>query len=786
MLTKRKQYPDLYSWSHPLGDQVLAHQDGAVSTYIDWGGMDFEMIPDWERAKFSQKLLTALNTLGPGYCAEFHFWREWDGSIAEAYRNYEIKRGGAFAKAIIEAQADHLANYGMSNQVGVVLSKIPPKRTFLGAKMTLTRQSRVANELLESATHLASKLNKGSIGSLQQYYNRIRQSYDRDRFNKGSVYRHDPNYLLSESILAEAPSNNVSDHILIGGAHSKVLYLYFYPDAFPGWFMFLSALSVPIHISFILKSTDRNATLKAAEKQSDFTEGTASKRGSEDQATKLEDLSNFRAYIVRNQLPVFENCFIIHLHGSYEENLETTSLIKERIEDEEQGQIRTQDDVQLPFWRFGQPGQGYRTLLWRSDEGMQVSNMLPVQVYSAGEGPAESLRLGESGQLIRLNRMTGKIAHSFTVAKTGSGKGQDKVVTVAESYARGMNWCISEIGSCYRWLVEGFGGSYTRIDPRYTVVNPLPLYDLADTGAELPLHTDVVGMTLGGLGFLLTDGQTNLTVHQQAAAESALQLLYANPIEGVLSPTLPDLHRELELFDAPIKEQQKAAQFMEKNLYSFLSTSAGQVFSKQSNLELTEGITGVDLIDVEKASPKLLQFYLIFIALQFKHFAFATGKPTTILLDELHKFMDVEAKEIGKLIKELARMGRKNSGNIDLVTQGTREIDVIEKEVLNSMHFGSLMYRGAEWDDIAERLSIPEVPLSLWRNFPDPIDFPWRPSLQSVGDRYYNLHLTFPKLLLDLGNSNDGDLILKDKIAKDIQDPLERLRIFREYKEGIR
>ncbi len=789
MLTKRKQYPDLYTWSHAIGETILAHQDGAVSAYIGWAGINFEMRPAHDRDMASLKLLAVLNTIEPGYCAEFHLWRDWDDRLAEDYRDREMPRPSPLAKATRNALADHLANYGMSNEVGVVLLKEPPRSTFGGAKNYIKRLSRSAKELLEAAPRFASKLPGGSMRPVQQYYDRIRQSGDRARFNKGYRYRHDPKYLLTEGILTEAPSNKVSDHVLIGGAHSKVLYLYFYPDSFAGWFLFLSSLSIPLHVSFSIKPTDRNASIKEAEDQSQFAEGTASQRGREEQNTKLEDLSDFRNYVVRNKLPVFQNCFVIHLHGSPEQNHEAEVLISERIEDEEGGQIRSQETIQLPFWRTGQPGQGYRNLLWRADEGMQVANMLPVQVFDPGEKHPESLRLGERGQLIGFNRLAGKIAHSFTVAKTGSGKGQDKTVTIAESFPMGMDWCIAEIGSCYKWTVEGFGGTYTRIDPRETVVNPLPLYKLADHKADLPLHPDIIGPTLGALGFLLIDGRlTNgkleLTVHEEAAAQTALQMLYVGLNHHYAAPTLPDLHRQLEIFDAQSKEQKAAASLMEKNLYSFLSTTEGQIFSQQTNLVLSDHITGVDLIDVEKASPKLLKFYLIFIALQFDHFAFANPTPTTILLDEMHKFMRVAPKEIGRLISELARMGRKNAGNIDMVTQGTTEIDAIEKEVLNSMHFGSLMYRNAEWEEIAQRVSMPEVPLDIWRNFPDPIDFNWRPSIQSVGKKYHNLHLTFPDLLLDLGNSDANDLVVKDRIGKTTKDPLERLRIFRHYKEG--
>jgi len=784
MITRRKQYPDLYSWSHPLGSHVFAHQDGAVSVYIDWAGYDLEMMSELERRSVSEALLTALNTILPGYCAEFHFWREWDASLAVTYRNRKIQRGGEFAKAIREAQADHLANYGMSNQVGLVLTKEPIKAFWGGARTALKNQSRAANVLIEAAGVLASKLPGGRLAPLQRYFNRIWQSYDRRRHLREGDFRYDPGFLISESILAEAPSNKADDHILIGGERSKVLLLFLYPDVTPGWFLFLSTLSIPLHISFVLRSTDKTATLQQAERESRLAEGTASERGAEDRSTKIAALSDFRAYIVANNLPVFQNSFIIHLHGSMEENKRYTTLISDWIQ-RNKGQIRDQDEIQHPYWRTAQPGQGYRSPMWRPDEGEQISNMIPAQVFKSGEANPESLRLGESGQLIGFSRLTDTIAHSFTVAKTGSGKGQDKIATIAETYALGMNWCIAEVGNTYSWVVEGFDGSYTQIDPGDTVVNPLPLYALADKAALPPLKPAIIGPTLGSLAFLLTDGRSALSVHEEAAAQSALQLLYAAPVKGAEAPVLPDLYHELEKLNSSSQEQKDAADSMAKNLYSFLSTTEGRIFTEQTNLKLTEGITGVDLKNVERASPKLLKFYLIFLALQFDHFAFGHRNPTTILLDEMHKFIRIAPDEIGKLISELARMGRKDAGNIDIVTQGTTEIDAIEKEVINSMQFRSLMYRGDEWEDIGKRINMPEAPLHIWKGFRDPMKFSWRPSIQAVGSEYYHLHLTFPDCLLDLGNSNPKDLDQKDRIAKQIKDPIKRLQLFRQYKEGM-
>ncbi|MEQ1674241.1 MAG: hypothetical protein ABL865_04280, partial [Candidatus Nitrotoga sp.] len=64
-----------------------------------------------------------------------------------------------------------------------------------------------------------------------------------------------------------------------------------------------------------------------------------------------------------------------------------------------------------------------------------------------------------------------------------------------------------------------------------------------------------------------------------------------------------------------------------------------------------------------------------------------------------------------------------------------------------------------------------------------------RPAIKCVGQDYYNLHLTFPNILLDLAATSPEDLDLKDRIglsvsdSMGISDPMQRLKLFRQEKE---
>ena len=798
LLGSPRQYPDLYTWSHPIGDVVLAHQDGAVSLLIEWEGIDAEFMTESERASAWMAFGSLLHQLPAAHVAEFHLWREADARLADDYLTYgeRATRGGPLAQAVRTAQAEHLRPYGMRNSVGLVLTHLPAARVCGTARRALAAQARDAETLEDEARSLLPHLPGARLAGVPVYLERIRQSYDRTRYLAGAVLSYDPQLLIPEQLIDEAPRLD-NDLVRIGDAHSQVLLVYLYPDATPAWFAQFAAPSIALHVCHVVMPVDTRAAMGASERKSDLAEGALGRRGASQQRQQIQDLRAFREFVAANSLQIFRNSFIIHLHGTPSALADYRRRIADEIE-QQGGQVRGAGYVQLPYFRAGQPGQGYRAPLFRPDHTMQVANMLPVQTYRSGTPRPESLRLGRAGQLISFDYSGQELAHAFTVAITGGGKGVEKVATIAETYPFGIDWYIAEIGGSYRWIVEGFGGVYSQIDPRATVVNPLPPYRVADNDAAYPLDAVTAGGTVGALAFLLTDGRTTLTVHERAAAEAALQLLYAVP-GAREAPTLPDFLVELERADFASPEQEAAGRTLAGHLHSFLETGGGRIFANDDNLVLSEGITGVDLKEVDRASRELLKFYLVFLGLRFSHLAFARRSPARVLLDEMHKFVATAPEIVGRLISELARMGRKDAAAIDLVTQGTREIDAIEQEVLNSMPLRTLLFRTSEHADIAARIGMPPGPLAAWQAFPNPlapVNLPWRPGLRSVGDAYYNLYLTFPDLLLDLAATGTGDpasgrpadLDLKGEIGSAIANPLERLAEFRrrtrEYRQA--
>ena len=799
--TRRSQVRSLshyerhYTWSHPIADHVMAHKDGAVSCLIEWAGVDAEMMDADDRLRYWPNLYRLLDSLPDGYCLESHLWREHDYSLANEYREkgQDMIRGQAFAGFIREKQADHLSQFARVNSTAMVLVKLPEKSLFsFGVKKKLIEQARAGDELLKTARDLMTHLESPRIANLQEYRKRIQQSIHREAFVNKCFPAFNPQLLMSEQVIPEAPVLDQSS-VKLAGYYTRVLYLYLYPDVEPGWFADkLAALPFNYHISHILLSTDTRAQIQQVEREQDLLEGMSSRRGRFTTAKGLRDMSSFQKLVTDQNLSILRNAFVIHLHGDSPEKLEDaikgfTDCIEK---DQNGGALRDNDYLQLPWFRAGQPGQGYRAPMFRPDHTWQVGDMLPVQTYRRGDSNPESLRLGACSQLIGQNFMDEPVAHSFTVAMTGAGKGVDKGTQIIESYPFGMDWYIAEIGQSYRWTVEAFGGTYTSIDPDKDVVNPLPPYSAAEdydpNVDDLPLNAKIVGGTVEALTFLLTDGDLSLSMHQRSAAQSALQVVYAFPDKNIEAPTLKTFFNVIndEEFQEELlgsQEQREAAKHMASNLFSFLETTEGRLFTRQDNIQFSEGITGIDLNPVLQASKQLMKFYLVFISLRYAQLAYFRPNKSRILLDEMHKFVEIFPEVMKPLIKGVSRMGRKEHGFIDLVTQGITEIDVIEEEVLNSMPLRTLMYRPDGHDDIADRIKMPHGPLNIWKGFPDPTRFDWRPGIRCTRDAYYNLYHTYPPELLAVVDTSD--LNCKNRIANETLDPLERIYRFynREY-----
>ncbi len=798
-------YANKYTWSHPYGDHCLAHTDGAVSCMISWQGVDVSTHDEQLTLGEYEQFYTLLHRFSEQYYYEFHWWREYDPTIADLYDQASERecRGGAFGRAVRDELSHHLRQFAMGNTLRIVITQPNKQGFFRSAKSALVKQGKTADELMAYVAKLIKGIPYARLCDTAEYQQRILQSFHRQKHLSGARPHYDPRFSLSEQIICERPAlNRETATTKVGEVHTKTLYVNLYPDAGPGWFYGMSAIPSEMHVCAIVKPINTGDSIKKSERETDLTEGTAGRRGGAQRRSKLKHLSAFRDYVVDNQLMVFSNAYIIRLHNKNPDTLyDHARQLSEWIE-LAGGSVRSHDYMQLPWSRYAMPGQGYRCPRLRPDHTWQVGNMLPIQVPITGDvymdnheasgrkkgrQAVDSIRLRADGSLVGFNFIDAAIIHYLTSAMTRAGKGVDAVVTVAECYTQGIDFGIIEVGECYRWLVEAFGGTYTVADPEETAVNPLPSWRHADVTNtdDGPLSVHIVGSTATSLAYLVSDGKSlMLNGHQRAVLEPAIQALYLErPADATddSAPLLPELHTSLEQLISLGEEafslpQLKEAKVMRDNLESFLSSQAGRVFEKKGTLVLSEGITGVDLGNIEKASPHLLKFYLIFISMRMLQNAMSSYRRSFIWLDEMHYFVKNQPEIVGQLCSEIVRMGGKKNAFLGIVTQELQELEMIEAAVINNIPMRNLLYRAGSHDEVIKRLNVPPGPARIFKGWTNPLGQPFRPGLRTTDtDSYHHLHLTFPQTLLALAESSPKALELKASIGKETRDPFERI-----------
>jgi hypothetical protein len=781
-----RDYNSLYTWDMPHDKHVLLHTDGACSCLIAWDGSDADLLTNEQRAAHWDKFYNILVRLAPGLCVEFHAWREYDDAPARRYKEHskQLQRGGVFAARVRAEIAAHYGPRGISNQVGVVLTLQPTLRFAFSAKKKLNNETDNVRTLLRAAVEFLDTLDGARLASVDEYITRIRQSYDRRRYLLSPTAKYDPAYAVYEQVIPERP--NVQGRLLdLAGHCTKVLLIYKYPDKHEidaGWAIDLLATRCAMHVMSAVITTDTRTALKAAAKIGATADSLAQDdKGQDYQLRKSDQLGEFRKWVTNKNARIVRNLYVVHFHGT---EAEVTAAAAETIRKIEtfDGEVRDADYIQRYYFRVAQPGQAYLADMFRPDSHYLVANMLPVQVWSDGDGGRpEVLRQDHSGQLVTFSYTDKALLHAFHGGMSRSGKDAQHGAEVAELYGLGIDYSFLEIAPSYKWLCEAYAGpgSYVTLDPDRSVVNPLPLYENAAVGEATPLNTYMCSETVNALAFLLT-GKAELEQHEKASAQSALQLLYLQAKPGKVAPNLEDFLLVLDSLppDYHSVPMIEAAKQMAGNLSSFLSTSEGNLFTRDENVSFRPGMVGVDLKEVFNASKQLALFNVIFMALRFTQMAFSSRRFNMIVLNELFALVQLAPNVIKALCSSISRMGAKERSYLTIITQDTSEVDVLDPGILAQMPRRELLYRSGQWEHVAERLNISkerQAVVDRWRTFPYPVDLPYRESIHGYGDHFHHLHLTFPNFTLNLNDSSPDGLTLKQEIEKQYTDPIKRI-----------
>lgn len=790
-------YQSRYTWQNTieLNNEAgaLLHNDGSVSVMLTWDGFSTELK---EPSKVDLMLKTyrrALNSFEEkNIFIENHFLRKFDNTLCKKYIEYGQKnavRFKEFSHYLRTSTAETISDMAMNNQLVIVLTLKKPFSIFAGAaaKKALKQQTKTAHKLFAAAADFAEYLPGFKFFTASEIEHNIWSFYHREKSRNNLIPKQNPRFYINDRVAIKPEYND--GLMKLGDTYTKTLLLLDYPDADSNWFYRLANFcGCELDITQLISGSNAQIEIAKSAAQSKKAIESASMLGGENERGKLADHNDFRTFVTNNNLSVFNNAYIVKLHHV---NPEVLNRVFRRFKQllGESVVISDAEDIAWMYWRVSQLGQGHKTAFLRPDHDLQVVGMSPIIKFNEGDTEhPQMLRITSDAQAVAFSYPEGGTNHTVTAAKTGSGKGVLTVAQIAENYPLGTNYYIAEVGASYKWIVEAFGGTYFHLDPDETVISPFPDYSLATDG-ELP--SSIISTTVGALEPLLKRGASkDVEHHIVSVSERLMQAMYAAYDETETADKAPNLgtfYETVELLSNAFEgAQAKAAKTIEENLHSFLSSTTGARFTQPNSLDFNAGIVGVDFKPLMQ-NEELAKFMLVFIALRYKQLAFANDTPTRILLDEQHEFSRIDHELIMTLNKQLTRMGRKEAGAYQGISQEFLDMG-LEKGILNQVTHRELLFLQDGHKEIADMLKLNNAARARWENFLDPEStgkqMDYRQCLRMIGEDCYDLHLKFSTPLLDLAHSSPRALKLKTEIGKITNDPIERLKLFREAMEA--
>ena len=758
----------LTSWCF-LGEHYFLHTDGTISAIAEIQGYDIYMATPEAARAYLTSLRSLIDTAPTQVALEFHVRRRRDQTSAERFSQQPLKRATQILGELRRTYIDHLAGYFYHNQVFVVIQWHDDSTA-----------RKVWNLFLPDGPERALRVAQANCQKLEDYCRRLQSSMKDMRLldtKEGFAFLHaashyypcervpEQRHLLKEVLTPSGESRN--GFYCMNGIHIKPFLMYFYPE--PDLRILtdmLASLPIELDLAFYLRRRDYGAFLRKSggdeirqERQVTATDVEAAKR--------LEDISAWRRYVVANGLQIFNNVFYLKLYGSPATIEEQATEMNEKLA--ALGAIFESERLTEHAILHALPTNMYRGRFMRQDHTEMVLSLLPATRFNQGSGHEEafvSTNFTFTG-FNYANQGGGEFYHSLTIAKTGSGKGVMNCARILQLYGLGYDFYAIEIGSTYEFLFRLLGGDYVTIDPDQSVINPFPLCSEMDKNVSSAL----VAPTVRALARILTDGSSNMSVHAVAVCERAIKRIYTPAFTKkhkiTKAPTLAHFYLGLEeLASDTLNDKQKYARDgLLVNVGSFLDTIIGERFKEEDNLSLNVPLFGADFKKL-KDEPQLLITYLTFLSLRYGQKALFRRTPTFIVIDELHEFIRVDKETIRTLCVQIARMGRKESGYINLITQEVDDIAALDPALINQMFGTNLLYTESHHDQARKHFpTLNDRAYAVWCDYQQ-IYADHRAAMLGFGGTWQDVYLTYPREFLALADTRSAMLTLKEQLMR--------------------
>lgn len=771
LLGKTKQPIESSLW-YFIDDNYILHRDGSISAIAQINGYDLYMQDAESSDGYLNNIKNIINQLPLNISLEFHMLRRRDTISPQQYRSQELIRSTKLLKQLREKYISHLEGNCYTNSLYLLIQQ--HSKVSLGSLLGSWHPAsleKTYNHSLEQKAELEKHCN-----DLANKFHGFRM-LDRLAASKFlyEASHHRPCYTFPDSRHSLqkllTPSGELVDDVYrMNGINIKSCLLYFYPEPATRLFTDLfSWLPVDMNVSFYLRRQNSSSLLR----KSGAEEAKQDRQTSESDATaekRLQEIHDWRRHVVNNNLQIFANVFFIKLYGERDSINHYCNELNEQLG--ALGGIMESEKLPSFSLQYSLPGNMHKSKFMRHDHTDMVACLLPAAEFYQGNGYEEAV-LGTNYTFTGFdlsNKSGGEFYHSMTLAKTGSGKGVLNCARVIQLYGLGYDFYTIEIGNTYEFLFKLLGGNYVTLDPDVSVINPFPPYSEASGS----ISSSLVSPTVRSLAKIFTDGNINLDIHQIAVCEMTMKVLYNEADKPTnkptnkhqqLAPNLQDFYKCLgKLSDASLNDKQKRARDeILVNVKSFLDTIIGERFKHDNNLIISDGLFGADFKRL-KDDKHLMMTYMTFLSLRFGQKALFNQAATFICIDELHEFVRIDKETIRTLCSQIARMGRKERGYINLITQEAEDILKLDPSLISQMHIANLLYTETRHNLLLESLSsLNNQAFATWSNYlSDHKEY--RPAMIGFGDKWVDSFLTYPPEILALADTSSRGLQIKQEI----------------------
>lgn len=787
-----KLYSREHCWYTRVGEYGIAHKDNVVSVAFTWSG-SFNRYKDED--DFSREinkrvsLLKRYNQFKKRLCIEHHFIRVKDSKKADDYLAYQKSINPNAPPIVQQVIADHAElcrQKARSNKLLTVISvKADSYSTFasiFGAtKGTASQWKKLEQECLSVFSAVKSEYADADLLTCEEFIDSIFNIRVPDSVaNSANV---DWRYALSDQIITSKPSVQ-EDCLLLDGWYYKICLLQNYPDMPLNWFLGICEAPINVHISQIVLPQDSDAALdKSAAADRHEKAAAADNRGVDQLVTKMQNAAGFRRYVSNRNLPVAENAYIVTFISKEKEQV---NHFAERLSQSiipNGGMIRSDIDLQLSMFQFRLPGQGIATPFKRLDHGELIAAMMPFTTFNSGSQIPEVLRVSTSGQLVTFAPSSLNVSHELASGETGGGKDTQYGMKILESY-RTVRYDIIELGNSYQGLIESVEGRYCRAKEQ--IINPLAQYRECASAQELERRGEP------NLYANFLEAQANILLPifhgfnvveysrpEQVVIGRILVHLYENPIAGKDAPILPDLLAAFDHIKTSSEAQEAALKTLRGNLFEFLETPTGSCFKSADQYVISPIANAIDFLGLE---GNMFKYFLNFVCTRLAQNAMSSGTRNQIILNEYKVLYDLAPDVIRQITVTIDRMGRKDWVGLTRISQGIEEIEAVDAGAINSIGNKTLLSRKDKHREIGRLLKVPPAAIAEWELFHSPEDRkPFREAFVLEHGQWHKLFLQFPKLLLDLMNTDGDTKEIRNKVYRETKDPFERIRLYNQY-----